>query len=112
MVLFWFGENCGSVRYRRRYENIIFLNVFIIVVVGSGIHVIKIFINIKTLTLGLSLLTISLESLGFPVVKVIVELLESLVHDAPGLGGVGLWGGTGGAHQAEDRHRQASHAGD
>ena len=112
MVLFWFWENCGSVRYRRRYENIIFLNVFIIVVVGSGIHGIKIFINIKTLTLGLSLLTISLETLCFPVVKVIVELLESLVHDAPGLGGVGLRGGTGGAHQAEDRHRQASHAGD
>ena len=107
IILFGFLKNRGSVRYRRRYENIIFLFGFIIIVVGRAVHV-KVIINVETVTLRLP--TTSLQTVSLAVVKVKVKLLERLVHDAP-LGLVILWSCPAVAHEADHGHRQAPHGG-
>ena len=105
--MFGFLKNRGSVRYRRRYENIIFLFGFIIIVVGRAVHV-KVIINVETVTLRLP--TTSLQTVSLAVVKVKVKLLERLVHDAP-VGLVILWSCPAVAHEADHGHRQAPHGG-
>ena len=107
--MFGFFKNRGSVRYRRRYENIIFLFGFIITVVGRAVHV-KVIINVEAVTLRLRLPTTSLQTVSLAVVKVKVKLLERLVHDAP-VGLVILWSCPAVAHEADHGHRQAPHGG-